>query len=510
VGFKFLDIKMPPGFSENDLKEEVFRNIRTRDFTCFIENQSLDARNKNNIYWQMRLGVSSESIRETVITEDTSLIIPYKKRARKVLVTGCGPSGFFSAYTLLLAGFDVTIVEQGSTAEIRNKDIIRFEKSGTLNESSNYAFGEGGAGTFSDGKLTSRTKTISKEKRFIFDTYVTAGAPAEIAYLSKPHLGSDNLMKMVIQLRKMFEDKGGKVCFETEVTGIRIKGNKINALETSKGIMDADYFVFATGHSAYKTYKMLIRSGVPFETKPFAIGTRAEHRQDMINLSQWGKPSLPGVSPSEYKLTFNAAGSLPVYSFCMCPGGRVVQATPYHGLSIVNGMSRYRRDTPFANAGIVAAVHPDRLANKKLDALGAIEVLNMLERKFYDFSDSYASPACYISSFLRGKSGPLPSQTSYPLGLVSADFKELLPEEVYHSIRTALKDFCHKIRGFESGVILGLESKTSSPVRAIRDQTGKSHAFENLYVTGEGSGFAGGIVSSAADGIKAALNIIRG
>lgn len=509
MGFKFLDIKMPPGFTESELKEEVFRIIRERDFTYFIENQSLDARNKKHIFWQTRLGVSSESIRENLVLDESKLIIPYKKRTKKVLVTGCGPSGFFSAYTLLLAGFDVTIVEQGPAADRRHRDILLFEKTGNLNELSNYAFGEGGAGTFSDGKLTSRTKTISKEKHFIFNTYIEAGAPPEIVYLSKPHLGCDNLKKMVIKLRKIFENKGGTILFETEVSGLRTDGAKVTSLETSKGVLDADYFIFATGHSAYKSIEMLIRSGIPFEPKPFAIGTRAEHQQDIINRSQWGKPSLPGVNAAEYKLTYNGTGNLPVYSFCMCPGGRVVQATPYKGLSIVNGMSQYRRDSPFANAGIVAAIHPDRLAGKQTDALGALDTLKMLEQKFYNFSGSYASPACKISSFLAGKCGSIPSHTSYPFGLINSDFKELLPREVYNSIKMALKDFCHKIKGFESGTVLGLESKTSSPVWALRDGTGKSITIENLYITGEGSGYAGGIVSSAADGIKAALNIIK-
>ena len=509
MGFKFLDIKIAPGFSESELKEEILKLTGIKEFTYFIENQSLDARNKNNIHWLIRLGISSGYIKEQAIQPDKKLIIPREKRNEKVVVVGCGPSGFFAGYVLQLAGFQVSILEQGTNADQRHREILQFEKTGILSETGNYAFGEGGAGTFSDGKLTSRTKSISQEKRFIFDTYVEAGAPPEIVYLSKPHLGSDNLKKMVVRLRKLFEDAGGSVQFETEVCGIRSKGTKISSVETNKGICDADYFIFAPGHSAYKTYEMLIRSGVPFATKSFAIGSRAEHRQEIINRSQWGKPSLPGINSAEYKLTFNSAASLPVYSFCMCPGGKVVPATPYKGLNIVNGMSRYKRDSLYANAGIVAAIHPDMLAGKQLDPLGALNALRELGQKFYDYSGSYASPACTISSVISGKNNSLHGDSSYPLGLIAADFRELLPAGVYKSIKIALKDFSNKIKGYETGILLGLESKTSSPVKALRNENGQSPAFENLYISGEGSGYAGGIVSSAADGIKAAMNIIQ-
>ena len=509
MGFLFFDIRMFPGFSGQELEETVFKLIGDKDFTFFIENKSLDARNKGNIFWQMRVGVSSESIRNNETLNTEKLLIPYKKRKEKVVVTGCGPSGFFAAYVLLLGGFDVTILEQGQDADKRFEDITQFEKTGKLNESSNYAFGEGGAGTFSDGKLTSRTKTISKEKQFIFDTYIEAGAPPEISYLSKPHLGSDNLKKMVVKLRKIFEARGGKILFGMEVTGMRTSGNKVKTVITNSGTIDADCFIFAMGHSAYKTYEMLIRSGVPFETKPFAIGTRAEHPQEIINRSQWGRPFLPGITSAEYKLTFNENGLLPVYSFCMCPGGKVVPATPYEGLNIVNGMSRYKRDSGYANAGIVAAIHPDKVAGKKLDALGTLDTLKKLEIKFYEHTGSYKAPASSVSSFIEGKNLGLPGKSSYPFGLAQADFKELLPAEVYISIQAALKNFCRKIKGYEKGIVIGLESKTSSPIRALRDETGKSPAFENLYITGEGSGYAGGIVSSAADGIKAALKILQ-
>ncbi|MCP5104711.1 MAG: NAD(P)-binding protein, partial [bacterium] len=421
---------------------------------------------------------------------------------------GSGPAGFFAAYTLLSAGFDVTLLEQGPDVDTRLRDITSFERTGELNERSNYSFGEGGAGTFSDGKLTSRTKTISKERAFIFDTYIKGGAPAEIAYLAHPHLGSDNLRKIAKNLRNDFMEKGGHFLSGTEVTDIDLKDGKMHALEASKGKMAADYFIFAVGHSSYETYRMLIRRGVPFRVKPFALGCRVEHAQELVNRAQWGQASLPGLKAAEYRLTYKGHEHLPVYSFCMCPGGRVVPAAAYKNTNIVNGMSNYRRSSPFANAAVVAGVHLNRLLNRELEALEALEWLQRLEEKFFDFSNSYAAPACKVADFLCGGVSGSITKSSYPFDLVPADFSGLLPAEIIVALREGMADFGRKLKGFEQGVMMGLESKTSSPVQVVRDKSGRCELVENLYISGEGSGYAGGIISSAADGIKAAMDII--
>ena len=509
MGFKLLELKLHTGFTTGELKEKIAKKLKIKDFSYTIEKQSLDARKKGNILWSLRVGVSSPALPGLEPPVREKLIIPYKKRDKKVVVVGSGPAGFFAAYILQQAGFEVTLLEQGPDVDTRLKDIISFECTGELNEKSNYVFGEGGAGSFSDGKLTSRTKSISRERVFIFDTYIKSGAPEEIAYLAHPHLGSDNLRKIIKNLRKDFREREGNFLFDTKVEDIDIKKGKMQAVETSGGKIHAHYFIFATGHSSYETYRMLIGKGVPFRVKPFAIGCRVEHSQEHINQAQWGRPSLPGVKAAEYRLTFKKQNQLPVYSFCMCPGGRIVPTAAYKRTNIVNGMSNYQRNSPFANAAIVAGFHLNEFLNREVEPLEALEWLQKLEEKFFDFSNSYAVPACKISDFLVGKVSATLHESSYPFDLVPADFNELLPVEIVASLKEGMKDFSRKLRGFEEGILMGLESKTSSPVQAVRDKSGLSQVVENLYISGEGSGWAGGIVSSAADGIKAAFDIIK-
>lgn len=508
MGFKQLELKLATGFTPEELKEKIAKKLKIRTFSYTIEKQSLDARKKGNIHWNLKVGVTSASLRGTKPRPREAFQIPFKKRDRQVVVTGSGPAGFFAAYALLRAGFGVTLLEQGRDVDTRLKDITAFERTGDLDESSNYAFGEGGAGTFSDGKLTSRTKTIAKERVFIFDTFIKHGAPEEIAYLAHPHLGSDNLRKIARAMRRDFEARGGRFLFETKVTDLHVKDGKVRAVETTAGKLEADFFIFAAGHSSYETYRMLMRRGAPFRVKPFALGCRVEHPQALINEAQWGNVCLTGVKAAEYRLTSKEPDRLPVYSFCMCPGGRVAPAAAYKNTNIVNGMSNYLRNSPFANAAIVAGVRLDELLDKEPDPLEALEWLQRLEETFFDFSGSYTAPACKIDDFLAGRVSGSLDKSSYPFGLTPADFRDLLPQPVADALKAGMADFVRKLRGFEQGVMLGLESKTSSPVQAVREKTGRCAALKNLYISGEGSGFAGGIVSSAADGIKAAVDII--
>ncbi|MDP2278726.1 MAG: FAD-dependent oxidoreductase, partial [Nitrospirota bacterium] len=280
------------------------------------------------------------------------------------------------------------------------------------------------------------------------------------------------------------------------------------AITTSGGI-EADYFIIAPGHSAYETYRMLIRRGVQFRTKNFAIGSRVEHPQEIINKAQWGRERLPGVKAAEYRLTSQGDGNLPVYTFCMCPGGTVVPAAAYQNTNIVNGMSLYMRDGKFANAACVAEVHPDKLIGREATPEEALDWLGALEQSFYQYSDGFKAPFCSIQNFINRKEPAEIVESSYPLKLKPAALWNLLPAEVSSSIREGLKDFSRKIKGFETGNIMGLESKTSSPIQVLREKDSRCAGFENLYIVGEGSGCAGGIISSGADGIKAAINIIE-
>jgi len=292
------------------------------------------------------------------------------------------------------------------------------------------------------------------------------------------------------------------------MTGLQVKNGLVSAIETDKGTMEADFFVIAQGHSAFETYRMLMKRGVGFHTKNFALGSRMEHPQELINRAQWGIKRLKGVKAAEYRLTSPGDGSHPVYSFCMCPGGVVVPATAYESTNIVNGMSRYLRDGRFANAACVAGVNLSKLLHREISAEEALDWLEELEQSFYQYTSGYRAPICSIKDFIRQKSTSSNKETSYPMGVVQAPLWELLPPEISLAMRKGLKDFSRKMYGFEEGNLLGLESKTSAPVQVDRDKSGLCSGFQNLYVAGEGSGYSGGIISSAADGIKAALDIV--
>jgi len=509
MGFKNFSLKLPTDFTMEQLRSKISKELHIHNFTIHIENKSLDARNKANIHWLVQVVVKSDEIRNGEEIKNENLSIPYKKRNEQIVVVGSGPAGFFAALVLQKAGFYVTLIERGSEVTKRGKSILNFERTGIFDVQNNYAFGEGGAGTFSDGKLTSRSKHISKERQFILSSYIRAGAPEEIGYMAHPHLGSDNLRKLVLRLREDFLGIGGTMLFETVLEDLKIKDGKVLEAVTSAGVLEADYFIIAPGHSAYETYRMLISRGVQFRTKNFALGSRVEHPQEIINKAQWGWESLPGVQAAEYRLTSKGDGDLPVYTFCMCPGGIVVPATAYKNLNIVNGMSRYRRDGRFANAACVAGVHPDKLIGRQATPLEALNWLETLEESFHRYSDGFSAPFSGIQDFICKKEPSKIIETSYPLGLKPAALWELLPREISSSIREGLKDFSRKIKGFATGSIMGLESKTSSPIQALREKNGRSAGIENLYIVGEGSGCSGGIISSAADGVKAAMNIIE-
>ena len=310
-------------------------------------------------------------------------------------------------------------------------------------------------------------------------------------------------------LRTEYQRLGGTILFETCLENIETTKGKVEVATTNKGMHKADIFVIATGHSAFDTYRMLLAKGIQFRTKNFAIGCRMEHPQSLINLAQWGKESLQGVKAAEYRLTANVDGYLPVYSFCMCPGGKIVSSGAYKGTSVVNGMSDYKRDGSYANAGCVAGISLEQLENKEHTALEALDWLQQLEESFYTYAKGYKLPACSISDFINKQEGSLSSKTSYPLGIIEAPLWQLLPEKISNSLRAGLIDFSRKIKGFDTGLIMGLESKTSAPIQAIREENLLCSGFDNLYIAGEGSGSSGGIISSAADGIKVALMIIK-
>jgi len=508
MGYKQLSLNLPPDYTPEQLRHKVAKTLHIHDFSLQILHKSLDARKKSFIHWEIRLLVQSSELKGEPSEKLQTLEIPYKKREQTALVVGSGPAGFFAAYVLQKSGINTTLIERGTEISKRSQEIELFEKTALFHPKSNYAFGEGGAGTFSDGKLTSRSKRISLERQFVLKSYVEAGAPEEIRYLAHPHLGTDKLKIIVKNLRQTFLTLGGEILFETQMTDLQIKNGRVTAIETDKGTLAADFFIIAHGHSAFETYRMLMNRGIGFHTKNFALGSRMEHPQELINEAQWGIKKLRGVKAAEYSLTSPGTGGHPVYSFCMCPGGVIVPATAYENTNIVNGMSRYLRNGYFANAACVAGLNLNNLLHREVSAPEALDWLEKLEQSFYQYVSGYKAPFCSIKSFLNKKIIPGNTETSYPMGLTEAPLWELLPAEISLAIRKGLKDFNRRMKGFEEGNLLGLESKTSAPIQVDREKNGLCSGFQNLYVAGEGSGFSGGIISSAADGIKAAMDIL--
>jgi len=503
---KIIELNLPINYSKDTILRKISNNgYKNKSFS--ILNKSLDARDKKNIHWKLRIEIVSKSLKKKKIKN--IIITEFKKRNKKIIIVGSGPAGLFSALLLQQSGFSVTIIEQGQCVDNRERDIKHFEQTGVLNERSNYSFGEGGAGTFSDGKLTARNKKNKIEKEFVFNTLIEAGAPEEIAFLSHPHLGSDNLKKIVKNLRIKFIELGGIIKFGTKFKKLVHKKGTVKYIITDKGDLYCDYLILSIGHSSLDTYQSLIKSDIPFRVKPFAIGSRVEHIQEQINLSQWGVSKLSGVKAAEYRLTHKSNDFLPVYSFCMCPGGKIVPSTPRKDVNIVNGMSNYARNNKFANSAIIAAVNLESIFNKDIGPRFALNWLYELENKFFNLNKDYSAPALLISDFIKGKTSQQLPESSYPFNLINYDFKELFPEVIYNALLFGIREFTKKIKGFENGIIMGLESKSSSIIQVKRDGFGKVLGFDNLNMVGEGSGFSGGIVSSAIDGIKSSLNLIE-
>ncbi len=518
-----LNLKTATDCSDRDLEKQIGRRLRLKNFTYTIIKKSLDSRKKNDIHWQHRILVSSGEIRENSPSPfPPALEIHRVSGGPKAVIAGTGPAGIFAGLFLQKAGFRVTLLERGKDVDSRASDIDRLESEEQFTEDSNYSFGEGGAGTFSDGKLTSRSKHIKRERRYILEEFVRHGAPEEILYLAHPHIGSDKLMNVARSMRSEFESLGGTIAFSSRLEDLDIKDGRVRSARISGGgsatggsgsqELEADYFILATGHSALDTFRMLIDHGVPYRPKNFALGFRMEHSQERINRIQWGCPSLEGVKAAEYRLTSGKA-ELPVYSFCMCPGGKVVPAAAFGTANIVNGMSYYDRNGPFANAAFVAGVPPQLIeeslkSGTPLEATDSLDWLENLEQSFFSASGGYRAPAITIRDFLNGRSTGELLPSSYKPGLTAADLGDLLPPAVTEALRLGMADICRRMPGWDEGQIMGLESKTSSPVQVLRNsENGLTDGFSNLFICGEASGWSGGIISSASDGLKTAMSL---
>jgi hypothetical protein len=416
----------------------------------------------------------------------------------------------FSALKFSQSGVNVTVFERGEEVDKRIQTVDDFIANRVLNTESNIQFGEGGAGTFSDGKLTARNK--DDRGKWLFEEFVKAGAPEEILYVQNPHIGTDKLIKVVKNIRNEIISLGSNVLFNHKVTNIEPLDEGIN-LEVNGNKLFFDYVILATGHSSRDTVEMLYNNKCEIVQKPFAVGFRIEHQQKMINKAQFG-PSHdnPILGAAEYKLTHQTTNNKGVYTFCMCPGGWVVAASSEEGMLAVNGMSEYNRDRVNANSALLVTVNSEDF--KTDHPLAGIEYQRELERKaFYLGGSNYNAPIQTVRDFKNNVvtfsiDTVLPS---YPIGITFANLRNVFSEEINKAFLEALDNFGNKLKGFDNddAILTGIESRSSSPVRIVRDNISlQSTSFKHLYPTGEGAGYAGGIVSAAIDGIKVAEKIL--
>ncbi len=429
------------------------------------------------------------------------------------VIVGTGPAGIFAGLILAEAGLEPILLERGKPVKERAKDTQKFWHEGKLNPESNVQFGEGGAGTFSDGKLQTRIKDKLNRDKKILQSLVDAGAPEEILFENKPHVGTANLIGVVKNLRKYITDLGGRYLFETRLHDLNLDGNRVTGVLLANGNeIKTDFLILAIGHSARDTFQMLHERGVKISPKPFSVGFRIEHPQEMINRNQYGKHSAhPELGAADYQLAYHSSGRRTVYSFCMCPGGRVIAAASETGHLVTNGMSQYARNGINSNSAIVAEVYPSDFED---NPLAGIDFQRYWEQKaFIAGGEEYFAPAQLVGDFISDipSSGLGAIQPSYLPGINLTNLRDLFPPYIINAILEALPNFDRKITGFSmhDAVLTGIETRTSSPLRIIRDADLQSVSIQGLYPTGEGSGYAGGIISSAIDGIKAAENVIE-
>lgn len=433
---------------------------------------------------------------------------PAHATSLRPVVIGMGPCGLFAGLVLAQMGFRPIILERGKAVRERTKDTFGLWRKSVLNPESNVQFGEGGAGTFSDGKLYSQIKDPNHYGRKVLEEFVKAGAPEDILYLSRPHIGTFRLVSMVEKMRATIHELGGEVRFESRVDDIEIDQGKVRALQLSTGeTLRCDHVVLAVGHSARDTFQMLHDRGVYIEAKPFSLGFRIEHPQGLIDRARFGKfAGHKRLGAADYKVVHHCSNGRAVYSFCMCPGGTVVAATSEPGRVVTNGMSQYSRAERNANAGIVVGITPDDYPG---GPLAGIAFQRKWEARAFELGGgNYHAPGQLVGDFIAGRpSTSLGSVVpSYKPGVHPTDLSTALPDYVIEAIREALPQIDRKIAGFamHDAVLTGVETRTSSPIRIRRKDDYQSMNVEGLYPAGEGAGYAGGIYSAAIDGIEVA------
>lgn len=491
-----------------------------------IVKESLDARKKSMIKFNYCIDIDLENesklvtnlndkdIRiETSCYSDNYIYGDIKLKHRPIII-GLGPAGLFSALLLARKGYEPIIFERGEDVDNRTKTVDKFWRTGELNTESNVQFGEGGAGAFSDGKLTTRIKDTRCD--FVLEALVKGGAPEEIIYKGKPHVGTDILKGVVKNIREEIKSLGGEIYFNSRFEGVIKKDRKIKGLIVNGKEIPCEVAVLAIGHSARDTYEMLLSNGIFMKQKPFAIGVRVEHPQNLINFSQFGDKYVehPKLKAAEYRLTYQSKSlERAIYSFCMCPGGVVVNASSEEKRLCVNGMSYQARDKENANSALVVSVGPKDFGGEH--PLAGMEFQRHYESLAFELGGgNYNTPVQLLGDFINDKNTLKVGKVKPSVLSNGYEFRELkhcLPNYVVDGIKEGIKDFDKKIKGFgdNNAIFTGIETRTSAPVRIERNEKLQSISLEGLYPAGEGAGFAGGIISAAVDGIKVAENIMR-
>lgn len=513
---KINNIKIPLS-SDISVEEKIENILKTKDFSNLkIIKQSVDARKKNDIYFVYSVSVTCKNEKKLVnklSNKDILYIEPISDRKlsrgniklnHRPIVIGTGPGGLFCAYTLAKYGFKPIVFERGEDVDGRVKSVENFWNNGTLNTNSNVQFGEGGAGTFSDGKLTTRINDPRSDT--VLNIFAENGAPENILFEAKPHIGTDILRNVVKNMRKEIIRLGGNVFFNHTLTDIKFS-DEIKSITVNGNEYPCSVLILAIGHSARDTFEFLLKKGVAMQAKSFSAGVRIEHLQSDINKSMYGdfagNPKLP---PASYQL-WNKSENRCCYSFCMCPGGSVVASASEEETVVTNGMSMHSRNMQNANSALVVDVHPDDFDG----ILGGMYFQRELEQKAFVFGGkNYFAPSQSVGSFVFGENTKS-IESSYKPGTANCDFEKLLPAFISSNLKCGISAFERKIKGFasKSAVLTGVETRTSSPVRILRNTDLEAINISGLYPCGEGAGYAGGIVSAAVDGIKIAEKIIE-
>ncbi len=518
---RIRDINMAPAHSVSQLTYEAAKMLRVSNSVVRqvkIVKKSIDARKKPDVRVSYTIDVKVDGNEEKILKKSgckKASIAPWfhykvqqmtNENAKRPVVVGFGPAGMFAGLVLAMAGCRPLILERGEDAVTRREKVEHFWKTGELDPSSNVQFGEGGAGTFSDGKLN--TGVNNPRIGWILEQFVEAGAGENILYDAKPHVGTDVLLNVVQCIRNKIISLGGEVRFHAHVTGLNVKDGAVCGVSLSDNTqIDADRVIFAIGHSARDTFGMLQETGIPMEPKPFSMGVRIEHKQSDINMAQYAceNPALP---PADYKLVSHLDDAT-VYTFCMCPGGYVVAAASEEGGVVTNGMSYADRGGENANAALLVTVNPSEFPYS--GALGGVQWQREIEQRAFQVSGGYQAPAQTVGDFLSRKasSGAQGIHPTYQPGVYWCDLHDVLPSKITDALEQGIQNLDGRLRGFArpDAVLTGPETRSSSPVRILRGEDRMSEV-TGLFPAGEGAGYAGGIMSAAVDGMMAAETVI--